>query len=310
MPTCTNTTHLSINGILRQDPARIGAIQKRFATEFRRRLKSFQRELVNAIVTLDVFGLTDRSHALRFNVEPRQYEFLRSDAKVDEFMKWLDEMVRKEILTVERRAAGTIGTQVWSDVYIQSAYQQAIRKARRELRRQGYDVPPDQVIGGRDSVITSFNAPFHADRVALAYTRTFNGMKGLTDSIKKDMSRVLAQGLAEGRSPYDIAKGVSDLVDGNIKRANMIARTEVANAHHQATVNEFEQWGVEGVSVVAEWLTAGFGVCPVCEDLAKGGDIAPGLYSLNQIRGMIPVHPNCRCTITPVAAPSRLSSKI
>jgi SPP1 gp7 family putative phage head morphogenesis protein len=64
-------------------------------------------------------------------------------------------------------------------------------------------------------------------------------------------------------------------------------------------VNEYRRWGVTGVTVTAEWQTAGdLRVCPICA--SREGKI----YTLDEVEGMIPVHPNCRCFITPLISNS------
>ena len=139
-----------------------------------------------------------------------------------------------------------------------------------------------------------FNAPIHVDRIGLLYTRTFSELKGITQAMDQQISRVLAQGIAEGRNPREIARILNNRVDKiGITRARALARTEIIRAHHQATIAEYKQFGVEGVKVKAEWLTAGYGVCPECSDLEGR------VFTLDKIEGMIPLHPNCRCVAIP-----------
>jgi very-short-patch-repair endonuclease len=53
-------------------------------------------------------------------------------------------------------------------------------------------------------------------------------------------------------------------------------------------VQEYRNWGVEGVRVMAEWVTAGDGrVCPLCAPM--DGKV----FTIDQIENMIPAHPNC-----------------
>jgi len=53
---------------------------------------------------------------------------------------------------------------------------------------------------------------------------------------------------------------------------------------------------VEGVRIQAEFVTVGDDrVCPDCLDLASGGP-----YTLEEIEGMIPAHPMCRCIALPL----------
>ncbi len=305
--TCNHSSRPTLNGALRTDPTRTLSLRRSFMADIQRRFDALKKEVIYAVDTLDVFGLGERSHQLNINIlttnlEPRQFEFAHSDQKIDQFMKWLDEMTKKHILTVTSRTDFRVGEKPWTNLYIQSAYQRGISRARAELRRKGYDVPSafgaTQIEGAR--ITAAFNQPFHADRVAMIYTRTFNELKGITGAMSQQMSRVLAQGMAEGKNPYAMARELSDRIDAiGVNRGKTLARTEVVSAHHQATINEYEQWGVQGVDVQAEWLTAGFGVCPRCAPLQGK------VFSLQEIRGMIPRHPNCRCVALPVVNPQK-----
>jgi hypothetical protein len=58
-------------------------------------------------------------------------------------------------------------------------------------------------------------------------------------------------------------------------------------------VQEYKNWAVEGVVVKAEWVDAGFNVCPKCAE--NNGKI----FELSEIEGLIPLHPNCRCIALP-----------
>lgn len=290
----------TLNAGLRQDPSRTSGILRRFNADINRRFKKFSSQINQAVVTLDVFGLNERQHIIQnADLEARQFEFSRSDQKVERFMAWLQEMEKKGVLETSQRPGVFTGEEPWTNTYIQAAYQRGIARAGEELRAKGYDVPEAHgFIPGitTDPIVLAFNQPFHAERVALLYTRTFSELKGITAAMDQQISRVLAEGMAEGRNPRDIARRMVDRVDKiGISRARTLARTEIIRAHHQATINTYEQWGVSGVTVLAEWLTAGYGVCPICVGLGRRNP-----YTLAEIRNMIPAHPNCRCVAIPV----------
>jgi very-short-patch-repair endonuclease len=68
----------------------------------------------------------------------------------------------------------------------------------------------------------------------------------------------------------------------------MIARTETIRAHHMATIQEYRNWAVFDIIVQAEWMTAGDNrVCDRCASMQGN------IYTLDQIEGMIPLHPQC-----------------
>jgi SPP1 gp7 family putative phage head morphogenesis protein len=154
------------------------------------------------------------------------------------------------------------------------------------------------------------DTPMHIDRIGLVYSRVYSELKGITNDMDKQISTILAQGLIDGKNPRDLARllvrtitgpsgdlGITDSLGRYIpaaRRAEMLARTEIIRAHHAATVQEYKNWGLEGVQVKAEWQTAGWNVCPQCANLQGK------IFSLTQIETMIPAHPNCRCCAVPV----------
>jgi SPP1 gp7 family putative phage head morphogenesis protein len=61
-----------------------------------------------------------------------------------------------------------------------------------------------------------------------------------------------------------------------------------------ATIQEYRNFGVLGVSVQAEWKTAGDDrVCITCSRMEGK------IYTLDEIEPMIPLHPQCRCIALP-----------
>jgi hypothetical protein len=267
--------------------------------------------MTKAIVDRDVFGIQP-NQLIAFQVAPpprRAYQFLRTDAKVDEFMKWLKSQEDIGFLSLVRRPGGRPGIEsAWSDIYIQSSYQQGIARARQELRRAGLAVPSFEQQPGAISGI--FNQPFHADRVGMIYTRTFESIKSVSEQVNANVRRSLsdaltsglARGAVEGKNPRtiarEIAKDLKEIVQKHgMRRVKLIARTEVIRAHHEANIAEYEdaqKYLAPNETIWADWLL-GANPCPICIDLEAG---AP--YELQKIRGMIPAHPNCVCVAVPI----------
>ena len=74
-----------------------------------------------------------------------------------------------------------------------------------------------------------------------------------------------------------------------------LARTEVINAYTEGTLDSYERLGVEEVQGRAEWSTAGDDrVCPQCAGMEGA------VFTIREARGLIPLHPNCRCAWLPV----------
>lgn len=285
--TCHPAPRLTANAAKRYDPTMTTTIRRQFEGEAARRFRALKGAINRLLVDDDAFGL-------RTNL--RQFDFPRTTDKVAAFMQWLQDQQRRGILEVtpgvpSRSAAET----AWSSLYIRSAYARGMAQGAANLRRQGADVAPEWVT-------QSFTRPRLADRAGLAFTRTFEELKGITSEMDRQIARVLAEGLSQGMAPRKIARAMNDRVDKiGITRARMLARTEVVRAHAEASLNTYAEAGVLGVGVEAEWRTAqDAAVCEECEAAA-----ASGPYPISEARGMIPLHPNCRCAWVPVVEDPR-----
>ncbi len=308
------------------DPTHTTTLRNQFVSGMNRRWRRVRGLIRAAIVDQDCFGLAasdlpappDRyvqtlSHR---GLPPRRaFAFERSADKVVSFNIWVNRMIEANIFeeaSLPGRGlshAPANAEDWWGNRYIQSAYQKGIANTRRDLLSAGYDLGPAPL--GQQALAAAFNQPFHVDRAGLLYTRTFEQLKGITSEMSLQLSNVLSQGIMDGRNPRDLARllnktisgigGTLELTDtlGRFipaeRRAQMLARTEIIRAHHLANVQEMRSWGIEGVSVQAEFRTATDD--RVCEECAA---LHGQRFTLDQIEGMIPVHPNCRCKAYPI----------
>lgn len=241
--------------------------------------------IVQALVKNDVLGLKKPIQGLIRDEAPPPFKFAfaRSPDKVALFMDWLRGEQQQIIMdTVQGQEQSA-----WFSVYIQAANEKGLRDVRARLNKAGANVASSWVQ-------RLMQSPAYGDRAALAYTRVYSDLKGITETMDQQISGILSRGLASGTAPAQMAREIASRVDKiGITRARTLARTEVISAHAEATLNGYEDAGIEGVEVMAEFSTAGdSSVCPECEKLEGK------TYTISQARGLIPVHPNCRCTYT------------
>lgn len=299
------------------DPTRTTGLRRRFSAEMYKRFNALAGVIRKAIVDRDCFGLKERPQpfavaaAEDMNLPaPRAFAFSRDREKVEGFMAWLREQEEAGILeTTFRRQQGQAIEEAWTDAYVRSAYQRGLSRARRELRGAGYDVSSVESLPG--GIRELFHQPVHLDRAGVLYTRTFNELRGITNEMDQQISRILAHGISSGQSPSALARQINSTINlprvtvripgigprrlTSIQRARTLARTEVIRAHHVATIQEYRNAGTVGVRLRAEFATAGdYRVCRECLD--KEGRV----YELDEAEAVIPVHPNCRCIMLPL----------
>ncbi len=305
------TTYTPIQ-VFQSDPTRTLTLRNAFVADVNRRFRDLTRVITEAVVEQDCFGLG--VNVLTETTPPgyRQFAFGTSQDKVEAFMKWLLEQEEKGLLEIKRmpRLSGS-SEAPWTDMYIWDSYKRGVQRARYELKKAGYDVPTVEASGGAEAMMS---AHFHAERVAIMFTRTFSELKNITAAMDNQISKVLSQGIVDGDGMRYLARklvatingsgigelGITDTLGRYIpaqRRAMMLARTEVVRAHHIANIMEYRTWQAFGVQVIAEWSTAGDErVCSRCSSLHGNR------FTLNEIEHMIPVHPSCRCIAIPIAS--------
>lgn len=283
---CNHAPHALRNNAARKDPTHTTRVRIQFEQNINARFRRLKGIIRKALLDQDVMGVKTNATV----PGTRAFEFLRSGDKVAAFMTWLK--AQEDDLIFDIRVGTPVASasnQHWANVYIDTAYQKGLASAATQLRKGGVEVEQRWI----DS---AFFRPVHADRIGLIYTRVYTELVGITEAMDQQVSRVLAQGIAEGRGMMDIARSINERVDAiGRTRARTLARTEVISAHAEASLNSYQEAGLEGVRVQAEWTTAGDDqVCPDCQALEGK------TYKMDEARGLIPLHPNCRCAWLPV----------
>lgn len=298
------------------DPTHTLTLRDAFAGRMIVRFNELARVVKKSVDDEDCFGL--RMEQIKINqmetTGTERFAYGRSSRKINDFMNWLRIQIENGIIsTISLDQVGDSVDAAWTNMYVSDSYKRGLLRARSELIKAGMDVPPIEPEGG---IELALNNPFHIDRLGLLYTRVYSELQGITQAMDSIISRVLAQGMADGDGPALLARKLvasingSGLGDLGIKdslgrfipaerRAEMMARTEVIRAHHQATIQEYMNWRLEKVFILAEVVTAGDRrVCDKCNAMAKGGP-----YTLEEALGLIPNHTSCRCCAIPYIEP-------
>lgn len=278
------------------DPTRSIALRNAYRSAMRGHFGKLKTAIRDLVVKQDVFGLKAQKPLnldgiLQLNVDPSEWRFLTNRQKVNEFNQWLQEQMDEGVLFT------TNGGDHSGDLYVQSAYKKGLVKSYIETNKLKAIEMDDIFLDSKDAFIrSSFGAPETASKLELLYTRAYESLKGVTAQMSSDMSRILTDGLVSGQNPRTIAKTMTDRIDRLTRtRAETIARTEVIHAHAEGQLDAFGRLGIETVGAEVEFSTAGDDrVCPICASL-EGTE-----YTLDEARGIIPVHPNCRCAWLPI----------
>jgi SPP1 gp7 family putative phage head morphogenesis protein len=242
----------------------------------------------------DAFGL-GQPEIIGRNVEalgPDDLAGLSQAEKVQAFNEWLEQQEAAGILQRVPGPGGT--TRGWSDQYITSSYQAGLRKSTQDFAAKGIEVPAT-IIAGTAGIGGVFLTPFHQERVQILWTETFTALENVTAATNEQIRRIIAQGMAEGIGPEEIARRINNRVDKiGVTRAKTVARTQVVKTYNVAQVMEYQRIEtIIGEEVFVQWWTA--------EDervRASHRERHDKIYTKEEYLTLIG-EPNCRCTGLP-----------
>lgn len=284
---------------LKRDPTRTTTLRRVFSQEAVRRYEQLRKDLIDLIVTEDAFGLR-QSSIVTTNA---RWSFMSTIEKLNQFAQWLKQRLDFRILgnTVEQIESA------WWYQYVMEGFKKGAGRSFDDVRKRPTSEEKLDFFQGRrrEFLQGAFGRPESIDKVKLLAGRVLTDLKGVNDATATVLSRTLTDGLVQGKNPRDIASDITKVIDTVSKRrATTIARTEVIRAHAEGQLLALEKLGVTQLGVQVEWSTTGDDrVCPLCQPLEGI------VITLDEAKGMLPRHPNCRCSWIPAGVGERDEQK-
>ena len=117
------------------------------------------------------------------------------------------------------------------------------------------------------------------------------------DALKARLDQVISTGVVQGQNPREMARRLKDQVKDTVSNqrhvTERIVRTETARVQFRAQIDSIKNNGYRFVQWFAEPKA-----CVECSTIAHNNSgFGEGVYEINKAP-TIPVHPNCRCSIS------------
>ena len=263
------------------DPTQTTVLRARYNAAVQRRIRTMQRNIRLAVRNRDMLRL--------------DAPFPNQDIPfaIELFMRFYADQVNQRVLEVEQADGTPIlprGTQ-WQDVFVEDGYVRGVTRANRQLELFVNPFAPDP------------SSPVHVLRLQELFIRNFEALEKITADTAPILRDTLTQGMIEGVGAEEMARRIDNRIDSVTRvRARVMARTEIIHAHAEGTLNEYERNAVGVVIPHVEFTHAGdIRVCVRCLALASTDrfSMGPGIFPVQESHGIIPVHPQCRCTWLP-----------
>lgn len=198
-----------------QDPTGADALERRAMKDFARRLNKISKAYRSALDKIPSSLAVNARYEYQLN--PTLLSIILNDASylVDQVL-------------LEGNEYG-----LWFYEYVDLAAEKGTGQSFYNLSQQS-----PAYAAGRESLASILASEPYQLRMALVHARMFEEMKGLTAEVKRDMARVLTDGVGRGLNPGEVARNLTEQVGIEKRRANRIARTEVTTALRRAKWDE------------------------------------------------------------------------
>lgn len=201
-----------------QDPTGADALERRAMKDFARRMNKIGKAYKSALDKIPSSLAVNARYEYQLN--PTLLSIILNDASY---------LVDQVLLDGNEYG-------LWFYEYVDLAAEKGTGQSFANLSQQS-----SAYAAGRESLASILASDPYQQRMALVHARVFEEMKGLTAEVKRDMSRVLTDGVGRGLNPREVARNLTEQVGIEKRRANRIARTEVTTALRRAKWDEDDE---------------------------------------------------------------------
>ncbi|EDW0102774.1 phage head morphogenesis protein [Salmonella enterica subsp. salamae serovar 6,7:z:1,5] len=198
-----------------KDPTGADPLERRAMRDFSRRLNKVKKIYLDALQRIPASPAVNARY--EFQLNPSILSMILADASY---------LVDQVLLEGGDHS-------LWFYEYIDLAAEKGTGQAYANLSLQS---PAYAAETGSLSALLASSA--YQQRMALVHAREFEEMKGLSAEVKKDLARVLTDGIGRGLNPKDVARNINSQIGIEKGRANRIARTEITTALRRAKWDE------------------------------------------------------------------------
>jgi SPP1 gp7 family putative phage head morphogenesis protein len=290
----------SISNPLRIDPTRLHGVRQKALLglhgRYQRILKQIQQKIIDEHFLEVGVGetpiISDGNLNLDFDNSEDQLNY--DVNKVDEFESWLNG------LAVE------LSDEVFVTEYVERAYKQGRKRAYTDSRKSKLKPQPNVVItnaadfqeGGKESFMQGGEtSPTSKKTKQSLISQAMAQLKGLAGQMVQVVKQIILMGIRKFWTPKQIAKAIRDEIDKYERRSEVAIKDDITRAHGESQLDAYAELGHLVVMAIIE-TAQDDRVCAKCRVL-EGREVP-----IEQARGLLPVHCNCRCAWKPL--PPRL----
>ncbi len=273
------------------DPTATLGLRRSYAVSHRKRWTIIKKLIKEAIFKRDIFGLDGLPELAISQTEdtPTIADVGNNAIKTAAFISWLHGAI--DNLVLEKRKSDPRLHTDWQAPFVRQGYSRGLKHAATDVGKIDGRIPDDDPL----------KDPQHQMAITDLSDEVFIDLEKISLITLTEVNKVIAMGLNRGWSKERLFREAEDRINKiAVTRSLILANTAIVKIVNEAILNRLAKLGIAFVVIGVEltfWKTAGDSrVCPICKaGTTEDNGFGPGVYTLNQARGLLPAHPQCRC---------------
>jgi hypothetical protein len=274
-----------VKNALKLDPSHTKFLRDSFEKQIRKVYAAIEKEILSEI----------SGGAFRLGMPATVFE--SHATRVKQFKTWLEKLLDDAFMRTD-----ATGNPWWVD-YVNRGYKSGVLRAYHESRREILDPTAQLVLG--DTGLLSFPFSLHgpasyADallkqrkilrRLEMLREGIEHNFADIASSLSSQSGRIVIDALHRNVAPRTLARTLAANLERSLKKRGIpLSHAEVVRFHADGELDGFENLGADRLRLDVEWKTME-DPCPKCAAMA--GEVFP----IEEARGVIPLHPQCRCS--------------
>lgn len=217
------------------DPANQKGNLRRAQIELKKRFERINKAVKNLVSDQKHYQSVSSVNGKKFVLVYGNKTFYSYDISTERYESindFIERLLRNELL---ESATGNRPQNWFYQSYLSSSYNDAIRDTIQSSKNMAEpNIVGDEIAMRVRQLDPEAVNPQQINSLRLVYSRVFNKMKDLTDSMKVDLSETLTRGMASGLGIRELTKDIAKRVGVGFSRAQRISRTEILGAYRTA----------------------------------------------------------------------------
>lgn len=235
-------------------------------------------------------GLEDVLRGNIFLTSNAEFDIRTVRQKISEVKGYISKVQKAGLMEGTVSEEGVVES-IWADSYLHNTAMKGVRDAYHSVKRTGASLPIFKWIPNDDIFIEQQLAlPMFQDMAFVSREKVYAHLDSIGTVLDNEIRALLVSNIPTS----ELMNSIRERIGVAEAKARTVVRTEIVRTYNDFKLGMYGTMGVDELVMEVELVTAGDKrVCKRCASRNRQ------VWPIEESKGILPMHPNCRCTWHP-----------